>query len=301
MKMKNLHKILCLGLMCGLMGCAGGASAGDSTVIVDAANGKTLSVQQLAQKLKPYQAVFFGEFHDQDSLHLLEYSLLQKMYALHGDKLVLSMEMFEADNQSKLDGYLAGSLSEEDFVNTARPWPRYKTDYRPMIEFAKEHKIPVIAANIPRFLAAVMAKEGTVENVEPQYRPYLPRHTYAPEGKYKEKFTAYMTKGEGQMRIPPARIGQVFAAQCIKDDKMAESIYDYLQANKDKVVLHINGCFHSDGHLGTVEKLEALAPVLKVAVISPKDLPADKNYSGSLEKDKEDGEFLVYFPRVNKE
>lgn len=126
MKMKNLHKILCLALMCGLMGCAGGASASDasasdSTVIVDAAKGKTLSVQQLAQKLKPYQAVFFGEFHDQDSLHLLEYSLLQKMYALHGDKLVLSMEMFEADNQSKLDGYLAGSLSEEDFVNTARP------------------------------------------------------------------------------------------------------------------------------------------------------------------------------------
>lgn len=299
--MKNLHKIFCLGLMCGLLGCAGGASAGDSTIIVDAANGKTLSVQQLAQKLKPYQAVFFGEFHDQDSLHFLEYSLLQKMYALHGDKLVLSMEMFEADNQSKLDGYLAGSLSEEDFVNTARPWPRYQTDYRPMIEFAKEHKIPVIAANIPRFLAAVMAKEGTVENVEPQYRPYLPRHTYAPEGKYREKFTAYMTKGEGQMRIPPARIGQVFAAQCIKDDKMAESIYDYLQANKDKVVLHINGCFHSDGHLGTVEKLEALAPALKVAVISPKDLPADKNYRGSLEKDKEDGEFLVYFPRVNKE
>lgn len=298
--MINLRKLLCLGLMCGLLGCAGGASAASDTVIVDAAGGKTLSVQRLAKELQPYQAVFFGEFHDQDSLHTLEYDLLKKMYALHGDKLVLSMEMFEADNQEKLNRYLAGVLSEEEFLQTSRPWPRYKTDYRALIEFAKAHKIPVIAANIPRFLAAVMAKEGTVANVEPQFKQYLPQRTYAPEGKYKEKFTAYMSKGEGQMRIPPARIGQVFAAQCIKDDKMAESIYYYLQEHQDKVILHINGCFHSDVHLGTVEKLEALAPQLKTAVISPKDMPADKNYRARLEQDKQDGEFLVYFPRVNK-
>lgn len=302
--MKKWQKTLCLTLMCGLLGSVGSAGAVNAAdkdmAIIQSSSGRVLSVQQLAKDLAPYKAVFFGEFHDQDSLHRLELELLKEMYAIHGDRLALSMEMFEVDNQDKLDAYLAGQLSEEDFLKTARPWPNYSTDYKPLIEFAKAHKLPVIASNIPRFLAATMAKEGSVDSVQPQFKPYLPQHTYAPEGKYKDKFTAYMSQSEqGRMRIPTARLNQVFAAQCIKDDKMAESIYYYLEENQDKVVLHINGCFHSDGHLGTVQKLEALNPRLHTAVITPKDMPADKNYGAQIAGHKQDGEYIVYFTRVN--
>lgn len=303
--MNKWQKTLCLTVLCGMLGSTGMAkaagTAASDVAIVQSSSGKVLNVQQLAKDLASYQAVFFGEFHDQASLHQLELDLLQKMYAIHGDKLTLSMEMFEVDNQDKLNAYLAGKLSEEEFLKNSRPWPNYKTDYKPLIEFAKNHNIPVIASNIPRFLAATMAKEGSVANVPPQFKGYLPKHTYAPEGKYKEKFTAYMSKSqEGRMRVPPARLNQVFAAQCIKDDKMAESIYYYLEKNKDKVVLHINGCFHSDGHLGTVQKLEALNPAIKTAVITPKDMPADKNYRSQIASDKQDGEYIVYFSRVDE-
>lgn len=303
--MNKLQKTLCLGLMCGLLGSIGAAgtasAASGDMAIVKSSSGKAISVSQLAKEAAPYQVVFFGEFHDQDSLHKLELELLKKMYAIHGDKLTLSMEMFEVDNQGKLNDYLAGKLSEEDFLKTSRPWPNYSTDYRPLVEFAKAHKMPVIASNIPRFLASTMAKAGSVDGVEPQFKQYLPRHTYAPEGKYKDKFFGYMTgSSEMGMRIPPARLNQAFAAQCIKDDKMAESIYYYLEENQDKVVLHINGCFHSDAHLGTAEKLEALSPQLKTVVITPKDMPADKNYISRLDGDKQDGEYVVYFTRVDK-
>ena len=146
-----------------------------------------------------------------------------------------------------------------------------------------------------------MAKEGTLAAVAEQDKQYLPVKTYAPAGKYKEKFAAYMTKGQTPMRIPQERIDQVFAAQCIKDDKMAESIFYYWQDNQDKVIFHVNGCFHSDGHLGTVEKLEALNPALKVGVITPKDMPESKNYMKTYADDKNDGEYIIYFPRVEKE
>ena len=53
--------------------------------------------------------------------------------------------------------------------------------------------------------------------------------------------------------------------------------------------------------IGTVEKLENLNPELAVAVISPKDMPADKDYMKNYAKDKNDGEYLIYFERVNKE
>ncbi len=269
----------------------------EDVLIIATADDKQISAQKMAERLVGYDVVFFGEFHDQDILHALEYEVMQELYALHGDKLVLSMEMFDVDVQHILNEYLTGKISEEEFIANARPWPRYQSDYRRLVEFAKTHNLPVIAGNVPRFLAAKLAKEGTLDTIEEQYKPYIPAHTYTTDGKYKEKFVAYMDKGEAPMRISKERINQVFAAQCIKDDKMAASIYGYLKAYKHKVIYHVNGCFHSDGHLGTVKKLQALNGKLKIAVITPKNLPLDKDYLQTYSDDKKDGEFIVYFPK----
>lgn len=172
--------ILCLGA-----GAAGSAQFGD------AQSGKNLTAAQLASKLQKYDVVFFGEYHDQSEIHQYELELLKAMYKAKGAKLALSMEMFEADNQDKLDKFLAGALSEEDFLTTARPWPNYRTDYAPLVNFAKEKKMPVVAANVPRFLAAHVAKNNALtEGIAEQYLQWLPKHTYAPEGAYKDKFYA---------------------------------------------------------------------------------------------------------------
>ena len=246
---------------------AGGASAAQFS---DAKSGAELSARQLAQKLSKYDVVFFGEYHDQGEIHQAELELFQAIHKVKGEKLALSMEMFEVDNQTKLNDFLTGSLSEEDFLATSRPWPNYKTDYAPLVIFAKENKLAVVAANVPRFLAAHVAKNNaSTEGIEEQYKKWLPEHTYAPEGAYKDKFYAQMTSPEAPMKMPPQRLAAVYAAQCLKDDKMAESIAAFSDAHKEMQVLHINGCFHSDAHLGTAQKLEVLRPQLKVAVITP--------------------------------
>lgn len=267
-----------------------GAGAARAAQFSDADSGKELNAAQLAKRLQKYDVVFFGEFHDQGEIHAAETELLQAMHKLQGDKLALSMEMFEADNQEKLDKFLAGDLSEEDFLAASRPWPRYKTDYAPLVNFAKEQKMPVLAANVPRLLAAHVAKNnGSVAGIEEQYLQFLPKHTYAPEGAYKDKFYAQMTSPESPMKMPPQRLAAVYAAQCLKDDKMAESIAAFSDAHKEMQVLHINGCFHSDAHLGTTQKLEALRPRLKVAVITP----LERKQKGV----KPAGDFVVWFDR----
>lgn len=158
--MKRFLKFLC---MCLIMSMAESAHAAlptvKDTVIISAADRKAVTLAEMAENFVDYDVVFFGEFHDQDVLHELEYEMLQQLYAIHGDKLVLSLEMFEADNQFVLNEYLAGRITEEEFLAKSRPWPRYKTDYRQLVEFAKAHKLPVLASNIPRFLAAKLAKE----------------------------------------------------------------------------------------------------------------------------------------------
>lgn len=271
--------MLCLGA-----GAAGAAQFGD------AQSGKNLTAAQLASKLQKYDVVFFGEYHDQSEIHQYELELLEAMYKAKGAKLALSMEMFEADNQSKLNNFLADTLSEEDFLAASRPWPNYRTDYAPLVNFAKEKKMPVVAANVPRFLAAHVAKNNaSTEGLEAQYQQWLPKHTYAPEGAYKDKFYAQMSSPAAPMKMPPQRLAAVYAAQCLKDDKMAESIAAFADAHQNMQILHINGCFHSDAHLGTAQKLEALRPELKVAVITP----LERKQKG----EKPAGDFVVWFDR----
>ena len=254
------------------------------------AKGKELTATQLAQKLTKYDVVFFGEYHDQSEIHKSELDLLQALHKIKGEKLALSMEMFEVDNQAKLDSFLSGSLSEEEFLATSRPWPNYNTDYAPLVNFAKENKMPVVAANVPRFLAAHVAKNNaSTVGIEAQYQKWLPKRTYAPEGAYKDKFYAQMNSPEAPMKMPPARLAAVYAAQCLKDDKMAESIAAFSDAHKQMQLLHINGCFHSDAHLGTAQKLEVLRPELKVAVITP----LERKQKGT----EPAGDFVVWFDR----
>lgn len=267
-----------------------GAGAAGAVQFSDAQSGKNLTAAQLASKLQKYDVVFFGEYHDQSEIHQYELELLEAMYKAKGAKLALSMEMFEADNQSKLNNFLADTLSEEKFLAASRPWPNYGTDYAPLVNFAKEKKMPVIAANVPRFLAAHVAKNNaSTEGVEAQYQQWLPKHTYAPEGAYKDKFYAQMSSPTAPMKMPPQRLAAVYAAQCLKDDMMAESIAAFADAHQNMQILHINGCFHSDAHLGTAQKLEALRPELKVAVITP----LERKQKG----EKPAGDFVVWFDR----
>lgn len=267
-----------------------GAGAAGAVQFSDAQSGKNLTAAQLASKLQKYDVVFFGEYHDQSEIHQYELELLKAMYKAKGAKLALSMEMFEADNQSKLNNFLADTLSEENFLAASRPWPNYRTDYAPLVNFAKEKKMPVIAANVPRFLAAHVAKNNaSTEGVEAQYQQWLPKHTYAPEGAYKDKFYAQMSSPAAPMKMPPQRLAALYAAQCLKDDKMAESIAAFADAHQNMQIFHINGCFHSDAHLGTAQKLEALRPELKVAVITP----LERKQKG----EKPAGDFVVWFDR----
>jgi uncharacterized iron-regulated protein len=103
--------------------------------------------------------VFVGEQHDDANTHRLELAVIEGLVR-RGASVVVALEMFERDVQPLLDQYLAGTITEQQFLAGSRPWPRYQTDYRPIVEFAKAHQLPVIASDVPRPIAADVAKSG---------------------------------------------------------------------------------------------------------------------------------------------
>lgn len=253
-------------------------------------DGEAIDLAAAVEKMAAYDVVFFGEYHDQPFIHTAEAeffaALLQKNPAL-----AFSMEMFECDVQAILNRYLQDEITEAEFMGQARPWPNYAEDYRPLVVFAKEREVPVIASNVPRRLASQYAKRGTLESIAEDERQYLPRVHRAGSEAYRQNFIAYMESGQTGMRLSPEQIERFYQAQCLKDDRMAESIADYLAAHPERSILHIQGEFHGRAHLGVPEKLRQLAPNLKIAVIEPVFRETDDR--DVLQKHRGDGELLL--------
>src|SRR5262249_54106758 len=109
--------------------------------------------------LSKADVVFVGEQHDDPNTHRLELMLLQGL-ARRRSGITVSLEMFERDVQASLSDWLAGRTTDDVFLAASRPWPRYNTDYRPLVDFARAQHWPVIAANVPRTLASDVSKSG---------------------------------------------------------------------------------------------------------------------------------------------
>lgn len=267
---KFMQILLCAGFI--LTGCAGATGlaqeVGDGVKYYH--NDEEISLSQAVKIASDYDVVFFDEYHDQTSIHQAEQDFFAEFYG-QNPQTILSMEMFERDVQSVVDGYLQDEFTEEEFLASSRPWDNYMTDYRPLVEFAKEKNLAVLAANIPRRMAAQYAKTGDFSLISAQDKMYLPHKHIVEYGAYYDKFKDYMSQGQDgkPMKMTPERIELFYKAQCLKDDTMAESISLFADAHKDTKILHVQGSFHGDEHLGVVEKLNKLNPVLKTMVVTP--------------------------------
>jgi hypothetical protein len=148
-----------------------------------------------------------------------------------------------------------------------------------LIEFAREHRLVVIAANVPRDVASRVAKQG-IEAAKGS--PYAARETSAPEDEYWEAFQKTMREESHGGAADAAAVKRFYVAQCLKDDTMAESIAERMRAlqqeGRKPLVVHFCGSFHSDSRLGMVARLEHRMPgvlVKSLSVVAVKPTIAD--------------------------
>ena len=226
--------------------------------------GKLLSAEEALEALVEYSIIFIGEVHELRVAHEAEFAILTGLP--EGDpNLVLALEMFERDVQYILDAYLKGQISEDTFLERSRPWPNYQEDYRPLIEWAKKKRIPVIAANVPRRAAAgvAMANDVSPDSLGPD-RIYLPATLHLDSKEYYERFAASTEEMPHGSPMKGMNLDGLFKAQVLKDAVMAASLEPYL----DRRILFCCGHFHSDYHLGIPYQLRKNHPDLRMAVIT---------------------------------
>lgn len=224
-----------------------------------------VSFGEMAEALKGYDVVLFGEFHNNPVIHWLQLKLTQELYE-HSKDLVLGAEMLEADNQLILDEYFEGLIDTNRFEAEMRLWSNYSTDYKPLVEFAKKNGLKFVATNIPRRYASLVSKQGleSLDSLSKKAQTYiapLPIEVDTLTPGYSEMLN--MMKRHSSQGMEPMNF---VAAQAVKDATMSYFITENLPRNGS--LLHFNGDYHSKQFGGIYWYLSRLNPELKIAVIA---------------------------------
>ncbi len=243
--------------------------------------------------------IFVGEQHGDRNTHRLELAILEGLMRRRVP-IVLALEMFERDVQPVVEKYAAGTIDEPAFLRESRPWPRYASDYRPLVEFARAHRLPIVASNVPRHIASDVSKTGAgVLDSLGADRGFVARDLQcATSGPYYDRFVGEMTGHAPDPKAPPpagAGTDRFFLAQCLKDETMAESVAAaFAKASAERAtIVHVNGAFHSDFGWGAAERTRRRLPGRRVAVVSI--LPVDDIDAGRPDEDDLGrADYLIY-------
>ena len=270
---------------------------------------KSTTYAKLLRQAADADVVLFGELHNNPICHWLELQLAKDLAARKKGNLVLGAEMFEADNQTALSDYVQGRTTDDELTKQARLWPNFDTDYKPLVDLARDQKIPFIATNVPRRYASLVARSGlaaldtlpesvkrqmaplplTVDLTLPGYQAMLEMMGSAHGGSADAKQPN--PHGDNSDAVQSSPAANFARAQAIKDATMAHFILQNLKPGQ--TALHFNGDYHSKNFEGIVWYLRKERPGLKIVTLSSVELADPDKPAG---ENRNLGDFVLAIP-----
>ena len=228
--------------------------------------GKKVTYEKVLKASEKTDVVLFGEYHDNSLVHWLQLEFTKDL--AKRKNLVLGAEMLETDNQDAVNRYLKGEINQKGLDTLARLWVNYKTDYKPLVDFAKSKQINFIATNIPRRYASLVFRKdlAALDSLTSQEKNWI-----AP---LPIEFDINLPGYKSMMSMQGGHAGEKMPkAQAIKDATMAYFINKNRKENS--VFIHYNGTYHSDNYEGIswyLRKLDSDIKIIAIAMVEQKDL-----------------------------
>lgn len=279
--MKLLFQIL---IVCSFFGQA--SAQNENAFVIYNSKGKKVSYKKMKKSLLVQEFVFFGEYHDNPISHWMELEILKDLNTAHGIKLQVGFEMFEQDQQLLLNDYMSGTINDNTFEDSCRLWPNYKTDYKPLIMYAKENKVFCLASNTPRKFASLLFKKGRegLDSLSDSDKSYITPLDFVID----TTLSQYASLKEMEQHMGG---GFLMEAQAFKDATMS---YFILKNKKpENIMYHVNGAYHSDYNQGIVWYIRKALPEAKIATIST---VTQENISKLDEENLGKADFIICVP-----
>ncbi|MBN2865625.1 MAG: ChaN family lipoprotein [Thiotrichales bacterium] len=239
---------------------------------------KTLKLNGLATVLKDAQVVVVGEYHDAWPSHLLQAELLKQLNGAQPQQWALGIEWLPVSSQAAIDDYLANQTDELEFLQASDYVNRWGFDARlvlPILSFAKQQGLNVVALNAPRELTRQVSQAG-LESLTPEQRALFPNPLLPLSQQYQRFLTSFFS----QNHIPPEKMDRMRTVQAIWDQTMALSAWRFLQAHPQHKMLILTGMVHATKGQGIADALQQLAPSLQVVNVGNGDFEdfVDKHF-----------------------
>lgn len=201
----------------------------------DGFSGEMLTIDQVADRAQESRFVLIGEHHDSLAAHKMQAEVIAAL-AERGVTVVVGMEMFSRDFQTKLMELPAGVLPDEEFIERsgwADAWGMAFELYKPIFDVAQQYDMPIAALNIPRTWVRTISREGP-DKLSPRQRLWVPHNDTSHEG-HRTLFESLM----GGHPVTGTSGEQMLAAQVAWDVGMAKSAVDFMRDFDDDAVMVI--------------------------------------------------------------
>lgn len=283
------------------------AMAEKSTDNVDVVSDLSNVLSELAQ----YRVILVGEQHDRLDHHIMQLDVIEYLHSL-GTPLAVGLEFFQQPFQSVLDAYVKGTIDEQEMLEKTEYFKRWAYDYRlyaPILRFARENKIPLIALNVPGEIVRKTSQKG-LASLDAQQSSYVPKEIDRNVADYERRIRESFMAHEG---VDMGMVQNFIDAQLLWDEGMAEAAASYLFEQPEKLLVILAGAGHIEYRTGIPVRLERriFSPVATLLSTSadnqidanradyqlestPIDLPA-KGMMGILLDESERGIYALSF------
>jgi uncharacterized iron-regulated protein len=205
------------------------------------------SFEEMLLELKRSNVVYLGEIHDQKEDHKNQLKIIQELYK-QNPKIAIAMEMFQRPYQEIVNQYLSGKLTEKELLERSeyeKRWGFPWENYAPILKFAKERKLSVIALNTPAEITRKVARQG-LENLTPSEQKLIPPLSEIDTNnkEYRQKLQAAFQQHQAASHGNSADVENFIQAQVLWDETMAESIAKFVKANPNHQVIVLAGQGH---------------------------------------------------------
>ena len=235
--------------------------------------------QDVIMRAAKASVVLLGETHVNADHHRWQLQALIALHTLH-PRMIIGFEMFPRRVQAVLDQWIAGELSEKEFLQTVewdRVWGADANLYLPLFHFARMNRIPMLALNIDPHLRHQVAEKGLygvpIEEREGLTRPAEPSQAYIDFllPIYKQHDRKNKSKGEINHDDPDFR--RFIIGQQLWDRAMAQILQQTVTESKNTekpLVVGIMGTGHVLHGFGVTHQLYDLG-IKNVSALLPWD------------------------------
>ncbi|MGF1546293.1 MAG: ChaN family lipoprotein [Thiotrichales bacterium] len=235
------------------------------------AGAKTLSFTEFVDAIADRKVVFVGEVHDRYDHHLSQLAVLRAMYR-QDPRVAIGVEWFQQPFQAELDRYIAGEIDENTLLQRTEYYERWRYDYRmmrPILRFAREHRLPVLALNAERELTRKIGAGG-LASLTTEERSKLPQTIPPTPPEYAAKLREVYAQHEGR----DGDFENFLAVQRVWDATMAFNIERFMRQRPDHRVAVFAGVGHTSNEAGIPHDLKHYRTVPTATVTSTLPHPA---------------------------